>query len=171
MIINNNTGLKCWPCRGRTPSYHYQAFLTDYADTTTFAWILDVWQLKNGSNKYFRHEYYRQSSQNLCNHIFNCWLTKGQFRTHGHLLVYIWVITQLVYTLDFATCTPSGVSIALMKILREIKKNGKICCRVIQLNQFIKQANMHCSDEPNCYFFLPLTVQDMPFKAKLIWLI
>ena len=26
MIISSNTGLKCWPCRGRAPSCHYQAF-------------------------------------------------------------------------------------------------------------------------------------------------
>ena len=51
VIINCNTGLKCWRCRGRTPSYHYQAFLTEYADSMTFAWILDVSQLKNGLNK------------------------------------------------------------------------------------------------------------------------
>ena len=51
VIINSNTGLKCWPCRGRTPSCHYQAFVTEFADTTTFAWILDVSQLKNGLNK------------------------------------------------------------------------------------------------------------------------
>ena len=55
VIINDNTGLKCWPCRGRTPSCHYQAFFTEYADTTTFAWILDVWELKSGVKKYFRH--------------------------------------------------------------------------------------------------------------------
>ena len=73
VIINCNTGLKCWPCRGRTPSCHYQAFFTEYADTMTFAWILDVSQLKNGFNKKFRHEYYCQSSQNMCDHIFNCW--------------------------------------------------------------------------------------------------
>ena len=42
VIINNHTGLKCWPCRSRTPSCHYQAFFTEYADITTFAWILDV---------------------------------------------------------------------------------------------------------------------------------
>ena len=53
VIINNNTGFKCWPCRGRTPSSHYQAFFTEYADATTFAWILDVWQLQDGSNKNF----------------------------------------------------------------------------------------------------------------------
>ena len=73
VIINCNTGLKCWPCRGRTPSCHYQAFFTEYADSMTLAWILDVSQLKNGLNKYFRHEYYCQSSQNMCDHIFNCW--------------------------------------------------------------------------------------------------
>ena len=49
--------------------------------------------------------------------------------------------------------------------------NGKICCGVIQLNQFNQQANIHSSDEINCYHFLPLTIQDMPFIAKLIWLI
>ena len=70
VIINSNTGLKCWPCRGRTPSCHYQAFFTEYADTTTFAWIADVWQLKNGLKKHFRHEYFCQWSQNLCDHIF-----------------------------------------------------------------------------------------------------
>ena len=45
VIVNCNTGLKCWPCRGRTPSCHYQAFFTEYADSMTFAWILDVSQL------------------------------------------------------------------------------------------------------------------------------
>ena len=73
VIINCNTGLKCWPCRGRTPSRHYQAFFTEYADSMTFAWILDVSQLKNRLNKNFRHEYYCQSSLNMCDHIFNCW--------------------------------------------------------------------------------------------------
>ena len=42
VVINSNTGLKCWPCRGRIPSCPYQAFFTEYVDTTTFAWILDV---------------------------------------------------------------------------------------------------------------------------------
>ena len=46
VIINCNTGLKCWPCRDRTPSCHYQAFFTEYADSMTCAWILDVSQLK-----------------------------------------------------------------------------------------------------------------------------
>ena len=72
VIININTGLKCWPCRGRTPSCHYQAFFTENADTT-FAWILDISQLKNGLNKNFQHEYHCQSSQNMCDHIFKCW--------------------------------------------------------------------------------------------------
>ena len=36
VIINCNTGLKCWPCRGRTLSCHYQAFFTEYADSKTF---------------------------------------------------------------------------------------------------------------------------------------
>ena len=48
VVINCNTGLKCWPCRGRPPSCHYQTFFTEYADSMTFAWILDVSQLKNG---------------------------------------------------------------------------------------------------------------------------
>ena len=73
VIINCNTGLKRWPCRGRTPSCHYQTFFTEYAGSTTFAWILDVSQLKNGLNQNFRHECYCQSPQNMCNHIFNCW--------------------------------------------------------------------------------------------------
>ena len=50
-------------------------------------------------------------------------------------------------------------------------ENDKMCCGVIQLNQFIQQANIYSSSEPNCYDFLPLTIQDMPFKSKLIWLI
>ena len=73
VIINCNTGLKCWPCRGRTPSCHYQAFSTEYVDSKTFAWILDTSQLKNGLNKNFLHEHYCQSPQNMCDHIFNCW--------------------------------------------------------------------------------------------------
>ena len=56
VTINNNTGLKCYPCRGGTPSCHSQAFFTGYTDSTTFAWILDVLQLKNGLNKKLRHE-------------------------------------------------------------------------------------------------------------------
>ena len=62
VIINCRTGLKYWPCRGRTPSCHYRAFFTEYADSMTFAWILDVSQLKNGLNKNFRQKYYCQSS-------------------------------------------------------------------------------------------------------------
>ena len=77
VTINNNIILKCWPCRGRTPPCHYQAIFTEYANTTTFAWTLDALQFKNGSNKHFRHEYYCQSSQNMCDHIFNCWLING----------------------------------------------------------------------------------------------
>ena len=88
VIIDNNIGLKCWSCRGRTPSCHCQAFFTDYANTTTFAWILDVWQLQNGLNKNFRHEYYCQSSQNLCDHIFNCLQIKGWFRMRGLQFAY-----------------------------------------------------------------------------------
>ena len=72
-IINRNTGLKYSPCRGRTPSCHYQAFFTEYTDITTFAWILDVSQMKNGLNEKFWHEYNYQSPQNICFHIFNCW--------------------------------------------------------------------------------------------------
>ena len=30
-------------------------------------------ELKNGLNKNFRREYYFQSSQNMCDHILNCW--------------------------------------------------------------------------------------------------
>ena len=45
VIVNNNTGLKCWPCRATTPSDQFQAFLVEHADTTIFAWILDVFQL------------------------------------------------------------------------------------------------------------------------------
>ena len=73
VITNSNTRLKCWPCRGRTPSCHYQAFFNWQAVNTTLAWILDVSQLKNGLNEIFRHEYYCQSSQNMYDHIFNCW--------------------------------------------------------------------------------------------------
>ena len=73
VIINSNTGLKCWPCRGRTLSCNYQAFITEYADSMNYAWILDVSQLKHGLNKIFRHDYYCQSSQNMCRHIFNYW--------------------------------------------------------------------------------------------------
>ena len=50
-------------------------------------------------------------------------------------------------------------------------KNGKISCCVISLYQFIQQANIHNSSEPNCNHFPPLTIQDKPFKAKLIWMI
>ena len=46
VIINNNTVLKCWPCRGTTPPDQFQAFLTEYIDTRIFASILDVFQLK-----------------------------------------------------------------------------------------------------------------------------
>ena len=77
VIINCNTGLKCWPCRGRTPSCHYQAFFTEYADSMTFAWILDVPQLRNGLNKNFRHECYCQSSQNMCDPYFELLVDKG----------------------------------------------------------------------------------------------
>ena len=45
-IINSNTGLKCWPCRGATPSDPFQVFNTEYTDTTIFAWIFDVSQLQ-----------------------------------------------------------------------------------------------------------------------------
>ena len=45
VIVNSNTGLKCWPCRATTPSDQFQAFLVEHADTTIFAWILDVFQL------------------------------------------------------------------------------------------------------------------------------
>ena len=38
--------IEMWPCRARTPSCHYQAIFTEYADSMTFAWILDVSQLK-----------------------------------------------------------------------------------------------------------------------------
>ena len=77
VTMNSNIGLKCWSSRGRTPSCHYQVFFTEYNDTTTFAWILDVSQFKNGLNKNFRNEYHCQSSQNMCDHIFNYWLIKG----------------------------------------------------------------------------------------------
>ena len=65
VIIISNAG----PCRGRAPSRHYQAFFVEYVHSTTFAWILDVWQLKSGLNQNFRHDYYCQSSQNLRAHI------------------------------------------------------------------------------------------------------
>ena len=53
VILNCNTGLKCWPCRGRTPSCHYQDFFAEYADSMTFAWILDVSQLKKWVKQQF----------------------------------------------------------------------------------------------------------------------
>ena len=53
VIINCNIGLKCWPCRGRTPSCQYQAFFTEYAYPVTFAWILDVSQLKKRVKQIF----------------------------------------------------------------------------------------------------------------------
>ena len=46
VIINSNTGLKCWPCRDTTTSDQFQVFLPEYIDTTIFARILDVYQLK-----------------------------------------------------------------------------------------------------------------------------
>ena len=46
LIVNSNTRLKCWPCRGTTPSDQFQAFLIEYTDTTIFASMLDVCQLK-----------------------------------------------------------------------------------------------------------------------------
>ena len=54
VVINSNTGLKCWPCRGTTPSDQFQAFLTECTDTTVFAWILGVSQLqKRVKQKHF----------------------------------------------------------------------------------------------------------------------
>ena len=77
VIINSNSGLKWCPSLGRKPPGHYHTFFTENVDTTTFAWILDVSQLKNGINKNCRHQYYCQSWQNMCDHIFNCWWIKG----------------------------------------------------------------------------------------------
>ena len=85
VIINSNTGLKCWPCWGRTPSCHHQAFFTEYADTSTFARILDVLHLQNGLNKIFHHEYDCQSSQNMCDHIFQLLVDKGHL---GHVRLW-----------------------------------------------------------------------------------
>ena len=48
----------------------YQALWVDYNNTMTFAWIPDVSQLKNVLNKNFWHEYYCQSSQNICDQNF-----------------------------------------------------------------------------------------------------
>ena len=87
VTINSNIGLKCWPCRGPTLSDYYQTFFIEHADTTTFTWILDISQFKTACNKTFRHEYYYQSSQDLCDHIFKSWYIKGWFRRCGFLLV------------------------------------------------------------------------------------
>ena len=62
------------PCRGTTPPDQFQAFLTEYTDTMVFIWILDISQLKKNNKKNvpsgsFRHEYYCQSSKNICDHI------------------------------------------------------------------------------------------------------
>ena len=42
VIINCNTGLKCWPCPGRRPSCHYQAFFTEYADSMVYDFCLNI---------------------------------------------------------------------------------------------------------------------------------
>ena len=42
--------------RGTTPSEHYQAF-AENTGTSGFAAVSDISQVKNGSNKYFRHAY------------------------------------------------------------------------------------------------------------------
>ena len=72
VIINCNTGLKRWPCRGRTPSCHYQAFFTEYADSMTFVeyWMFRNW--KTGQTK-FSPWMLLPVTTNMCDHIFNCW--------------------------------------------------------------------------------------------------
>ena len=72
VIINSNTGSK-------SPSEHHHVTIRPSSPSTpilqcmTYAWILDVSQLKHGLNKNFRRDYHCQSSQNMCGHIFNYW--------------------------------------------------------------------------------------------------
>ena len=61
-VIINNTGLKCWPYRGTTPSEQFQAsyWVHRYYDIC----LLEYWMSLNWQNllKNFRHGYYCQSS-------------------------------------------------------------------------------------------------------------
>ena len=54
VIVNTNTVLKCWSCRGTELPNHYQAFFAKYADITTFACLLDGYPFmiasSNGNN-------------------------------------------------------------------------------------------------------------------------
>ena len=54
-------------------------------------------------------------------------------------------------------------------IAENLKGNFKIA-KYDQFNRFI-EANIQSASEPNRYHFVALTIQDMPFKAKLIRLI
>ena len=47
MIIKSTSGLKWWHCWGTTPTSHYQTFFTEHTEAATFAWMLDISQLKN----------------------------------------------------------------------------------------------------------------------------
>ena len=125
--------------RQNTIMPHYQAFFNEYADTTTLAWILGLSQFKNESNRNFRHEYNCQSK--YVRPCFPLLVDKG-------LIKDVWTSSGINLSYH-STCTRSGVSITLVKIWREIKKKCKICWRVIQLNRFIQQVNIHSSGEPN----------------------
>ena len=46
-MLKSNSGLKWWHCWDTIPTSHYEAFFTDHTDTTSFAWISDILQLKN----------------------------------------------------------------------------------------------------------------------------
>ena len=51
---------------------------------------------------------------------FSPWILLPVITKYVQLVVWIWVVTEVVYTIDFVTCTRSGVSSTLLKIWREI---------------------------------------------------
>ena len=72
VIINSNTGLKCWPCRGRTPSCHYHYLLHRVHQHYDFC--SNIGCFSNGKRvKHYRPENYCQSSQYVYGHSFNYW--------------------------------------------------------------------------------------------------
>ena len=69
VIINCNTGLKCWPCRGRTPSGLPHRVRRFYYFCLNIGWFAIEKQVKQKFSTWI----FCQSSQNMCDHIFNCW--------------------------------------------------------------------------------------------------
>ena len=115
VIINSNTGLKCWPCRCTTPSDQCQSFPNEYTDPTIFAWILVVSQLQKRVKQKF-------STWILLPVITNYMRPYFQNLVDKWLILDVWTPSWINFSYQ-STCLPNRLC-----------NMHTICC----LNYFVK---------------------------------